>query len=286
MPRPKIITLSKELYEDYLNDEECFGNKDLDVGYSAEAECCQPDQCPDTELCKSICLPIFEALKAGKEPNIKVVCEGAESEPVEEPSNAPEAPANDTDDWSRESVLAHVLDTCADAGYKPEVTSTGTRDKVFIGEDDVFIVTKKALKINRLENGDKLGLDESYWKVDNKGIQIEYDNDISFSEVATKALAVLYGAIAVTESKAPADNLFDAAEETTEPEVPKKGIITPNKGNAVAQSDLEFAPNELDKGEVTKSLQIISYSNGYNEIRITSKASVEDILGKVKIILG
>jgi hypothetical protein len=290
MPRPKIIKLTEDEFAMYNDKEDCFGNHDPDVGYCAEVDCCQPDKCEFVELCKSICIPVFEAKANNKEPNIKVVCEGVEDdaepeEPVDDPINEP----SEKVEINRAYVLEQVVSVCDN----PEVTSTNTRDKVFIGDDDVFVVTERALKINRLEDGNKLGIDEKYWKKNNRGIQIDYDSELDFKSIARKALDGLYVEKIAEEygdkKEEPKEDLFKGfSENKTETHIDKKDEDKPSTSSQVEveDTDEEYITEELNKGEVKKALQIIHYSNGYNEIRITSKASIEELLSKVSGLLG
>jgi len=270
---PKTVVVTDEQMQMYKDDESCFGHEDENVG------CCITDseckKCPDFVQCKAICINHYEPILAGVEPE--------DTEPVVEAVNT----AKDMG-ITREYVLAIVKATCKAQGYKPEITSANTRDKVFIGEDDVFVVTKRALQIHRLEDGSVLGIDEQYYKTDNKGLVVEYNDNIDFTTVVETALTALYNVEPVKETEKPKNDLFEGTDEepvNTKTEVSKKDRVKPVTASKVTKPvevEEEFVAEELDKGGVTRSLQIISYSNGFNEIRIVTKASVDILLSKVE----
>jgi hypothetical protein len=276
------VVLNATEYKDYKNEAECFGHSDKDVGYCADAECCQAKECPVATKCELICNGA-EVVLEGNEPETKPEVK-AETKVVE-----------DSPKYTREIVKDIVVTVCAEKGLVPEVTPAATRDKIFIGEDDVFTVTNRALKINRLENGKILGINATLWKLDNKAITVEYDNSIDFAQVVNNALDGLYiQSLPKTEKVVEKKDLFDGAEDKpTATKVSAKDkpvsnseiVVDKNVVNALEPGDY-IAKDEVITGEVVKSMQIIQYSNGYNEIRIISRAKVEDLLNSVKGIIG
>jgi hypothetical protein len=274
------VVLNATEYKDYKNEAECFGHSDKDVGYCADAECCQAKECPVATKCEQICNGA-EVVLEGNEPETKPEVK-VETKVVE-----------DSPKYTREIVKDIVVTVCTEKGLVPEVTPAATRDKIFIGEDDVFTVTNRALKINRLENGKILGINATLWKLDNKAITVEYDNSIDFAQVVNNALDGLYiQSLPKTEKVVEKKDLFDGADDkptTTKVAVqdidkPITTHIVEEKIESIVQGEY-IAKDEIITGEVVKSMQIIQYSNGYNEVRIISKASVEELLNSVKGII-
>ena len=297
----EYVWLSQELMDDYNDKEVCFGNKK--GGYDSKAKECSKKECLEgRDECIALSKGGIPVLIGTKPELIKGGVEEPKEEVVKE--------ANDTISWTRETVLEVVLEVIKAKGDEPEVVSTNTRDKVFIDSEDIFIVTKKALKVHRLEDGNFLQIkNEKLWKEDNKGIAITYDDSLDFKSIVEKALEKLYieslPKPVVEKVKTdlfeedPAEEVADAPKEEsveevvkeekiveTPVEVPEDVEVTEKSGLGV---DIEYnikpSTPEFDLGSVVKVLKIVSYSNGYNEVSVISKASVEDILSQVKGIL-
>jgi len=307
----EYVWLSQELMDDYNDKEVCFGNKK--GGYDSKAKECSKKECLEgRDECIALSKGGIPVLIGTKPELIKGGVEEPKEEVVKE--------ANDTISWTRETVLEVVLEVIKAKGDEPEVVSTNTRDKVFIDSEDVFIVTKKALKVHRLEDGNFLQIkNEKLWKEDNKGIAITYDDSLDFKIIVEKALEKLY--IESLPKPVVEKVKTDLFEEEPKEEVAEKNVVeekvvvaeeeltveVPNEhsiANKASKSvevesegteksgigvDIEYSikPStpEFDLGSVVKVLKIVSYSNGYNEVSVISKASVEDILSQVKGIL-
>lgn len=282
-----VIELTDEEMEDYNDATKCFGNTTKGEGYIEDDDECA--KCPDVKICKALC----EGATAVLSGNIP-----------EDVDNSTNEDFTDTE-WTREAVLAVVLKVFKDKGMKPEVTSLPTRDKIFVGEEDYFVTTKRALKINRLKVGKKLGIADEFWTKDNKGIVVNYEQSLDFEKIVSAALDGLYiESLPAPEEKKVKKDLFEldpsegvlragtekVEDVVEEDEACDKAEDAPieevNEESTIKYKEESFDGEEFDKGEVVKSLQIVQYSNGFNEIRITSKANVEELLKAMKVILG
>ena len=272
MARKVVVTLSAEEEKLYKDDSDCFGAESKDETYCAEDDNCSPDACPFSVNCKK--------LSEGAE--VKFESDN-DSEDVGNDEDIDDSEDDDTK-VDRKIVLNAVLKVCEDKHREPKVMSTATRDKVFLGDDDVFVVTKRALKINRLQSGDKLGIDADCWEKDNKGIVVDYNANIDFEKVVELALDRLYiESLPKPVKEAVKNNLFDNVEEEPKPE---PVVSKPVAKREVTSVEEPMETDNVDLGEPIKILKIISYSNGYNEVSVISKSSVEEILNSIKGILG
>jgi len=273
----KQIVLDEADYSAYKDASDCFGNDKS--GYditTPECLACKKENGEDfTNKCKALCGGI----------------EGIKEEEFEEgPSSvsASAEPVKEDTPLSDKSVRDQILDAVEAAlgGITYEITNTATRHKVFIGTDDVFVVTDRGLKVNRLESGKDFGPDYAKdWEADNKGIIFAWNTDLDFEEIARKAYAILYNKSApVTppeEVIAKAD-LFVTVVKEDKPEKPEKPE-KPAIQLPVPTSTDNFVSDDMYKGEVVKSLQIIKYSNDYTEVRITVKSSeATALLSRIK----
>jgi hypothetical protein len=268
----KEIVLTDEEMSKFEDEESCFGHKDPDVGYCDTEDCCK--ECPFAKKCKAICID-------KKTPVLETENDTASEKAVDTPRTEEEV--------DRPYILALVQSVCESHDMKPEIKNSTTRDKVFIGEDDVFVVTNRALKINRLEDESKLGIADSYWKESNKGVTINYTPELDWEKVISNALDRLYIESITKPEEKPKENLFGGVEPDTKPDtkpIAEKPSKKAEKKAEPVASEEEFVPEDIDYGEVKKSLQIIEYANGYTEVRVISKASVEKILERISGLIG
>src|SRR6056297_270207 len=111
--------LSDELYEDYENEEECFGKM-----YNPEEGACQ--DCSVKEQCQ-------EAQKAS------TVIKATQADPADVYTDNPE-------DWTREATTQFIEQSAKDASIPVEKVEMKTRDKFYVNDSQIFTVTGKTLK--------------------------------------------------------------------------------------------------------------------------------------------
>lgn len=259
------VVLSENLFADYEDAAECFGNTVKGEGYSETDTNCTPANCDLVEPCKLLCRGV-PACRFGDES----IPEEAKAEVSVE-----EAPTNDME-FDRDSVKCLVINTLNNLKLSPEVVSSATRDKVFIGEENKFIITKRALRLPDVEDGSTIGLSKQQWTAANKGIDIPFDAGVQWVEVTQAVMGkkVSFNKPVEPEEKA---TLFqqDTPDTTDDIEdVPKVVPETP-EAPLLTSGSFEVAPG-LEVGKAVKSLQLLKYDNGYSEVRVTFVTDVVD----------
>lgn len=278
MGMTKQVVLNEEDFASYKATDDCFGHKEM--GYNPDTDECK--ECEDengkdfVNKCQLLC--------KGAEGILEGEFEEEEPTTKEEPEEPEEPEEDDTNEVGREWMLMAVQNKLIERNIYHEVVSTATRDKVHLGDEVVFVITKRGLKVNKQLSGSDLGLEDDQWKEDNKGITIVYDATINYGFLLWEILDRIVG-VGQAEEDAPqaaAQDIFDGVEKAPEPEEkpkPKPKVL--KKDETV--TDAIVAPETPYTGEVTKEVQMTKYSNGYTRIAITVKSeNASGLIAKLK----
>lgn len=155
--------LPDELYKEYEDEKSCFGEM-----FDANHPDCK--KCKDKAQCELTC-------------NADTVIKASLADPAQT--------YDDSDGFTKESVIEFIENSCSDEGIKTEKVELKTRDQIYCNDEQVFVVTDKKLKCLLGEGGGDFGLSKSEWEELGKGFTVDLENEAAVRTLVTGVIETL-----------------------------------------------------------------------------------------------